>query len=296
MKAILEKVLISPNASFSVEKIELPHFISGWHYHRANEIILFTKSTGTGFTGDKICPFEPGMVNLLGAGLPHVWLNSNEYYDPESNLTARAIVIKFSNDFAGKDFFHLPEMFRIRQLLQSSKRGLTFKGSAREKLEKKIVTISNAEGIFRILVLIEILRIMSETDEFEFLSSIVYSNTVEEKTNEKISRIFEFVIHNFEREISLNEVSLIANMTPNSFCRFFKKSVLKSFKQFLNEVRIGNACKLIMENKNTISNAGYISGFNNLTHFHRQFKKITGVTPLTFQKKYWGENFRANPT
>jgi len=294
MKALLEDVLIRPNYSFSIEILELPHFISSWHYHSTIEIILFTDCNGTGFVGDKIFPFKPGTISLIGAGLPHVWLNNKEYYEVGSKLKAKAIVVKFAHDFAGKDFMLLPEMNKIYHLLQISRRGLIFNGYIRKSLEKKIITISKAEGISCVLILLDILRIMAETDGYNFLSSKVFSNSVGEKSDEKISAIFMFTMQNFEREISLEEVASIASITPNAFCRFFKKRVLKSYVQYLNEIRIGNACKLIIENKDTISNAGYGSGFNNLTHFHRQFKRITGVTPLVFKNKYWIENYKTN--
>lgn len=295
MKPVLEAVAISPDSSITLENIELPHFISKWHYHAAsNEIVLFIDCHGNGFIGDGIYPFKSGTVGLIGAGLSHVWLSGKEYYNPENNLVAKAIVIKFGDDFAGKDFMQMPEMNKVRHLLQLSRRGLVFHGQTREKLGQLVPAIWGAEGVSRIIILLNILKMMSETNEYSILSGAVVSSVVTDGSDKAISSVFEFTMQNFDREIRLEEVATIANMTPNAFCRFFRKRALKPYTQFLNEIRIGNACKILMDSNETISNAGYASGYNNLTHFHRQFKRVMGITPLAYKNKYRSENFNTN--
>ncbi len=280
------------NSSFSIENISLPHFISSWHFHPVHEIVLFLGCTGTGFIGDAIYPFQPGMVSIIGKEMPHVWLNGREYYQGNKNLVAKAVVIKFTHDFLGKGFNQVPEMKLVNTFLQKACRGIMFQGKERSILESKIQSIVSFNGLQRLACLLDILDMMAKSQEFVFLASPGYSTRFSSFTGDKVGKVCEYIMLHFTRELSLEELAGVASMTPNAFCRFFKKSFLKTFKEFLNEVRVGNACKLLIEKNTHVSIAAYDSGFNNLTHFHRQFKQVIGMTPLEYQKKYWHPGFK----
>ena len=149
-----------------------------------------------------------------------------------------------------------------------------------------MIDLLDMEGIESVLLLLEILNMLASTSDYHLLSSAGYTNTLKEADTERMSNVHAFVMKNFRRKISLNEVAAIANMTPSSFSRYFKIHANKTFSEFLSEIRIGNACKMLIENKVNISQACYESGFQTLSNFNKQFKAITHRNPLAYKKEY----------
>jgi AraC-like DNA-binding protein len=287
MKAILEKVPETHHHSFEIEHVDLPHFISPLHFHNETEIIYILESSGTLFAGDKIRKFEPGNIAIIGQGLPHVWMNDKEYLIPKSKLRAKSIVFKFREHLLGTTFLELPETHKINMLLKQSKRGMLFHGWTRKQLAERITEISSKEGFERILHFLGILHTMSRSNEIEFLASEGYSNASNATDCERIDRVYQYVINNFQKPIELKTIAGLANMCETAFCRYFKSRTTKTFTRFLNEVRVGYACKLLIEKKHTPLEICYMSGYNYPSNFHKQFKKITSQTPLEYQQNYW---------
>mgnify|MGYP000489444943 CR=1 FL=1 len=288
MKLTIEKVNNSPDSSFSIEHNVLPYFISTWHFHPENEIILIEKGTGTLFAGDYNKPFAPGALALIGTSLPHVWLNDKQHYEPKTRHVAESIVLKFNNDFMGDKFLQLPETAKLKNLMANASRGLLFTGKTREKLACMIRDMLKKQGFDRILTLLAILDLMSKTGEYEFLASKGYrAASVNDSDSSRIDKVYKYVMDNFARDIPLDTIAETANMSPTSFCRYFKAHTRKTFSQFVNEVRISHACKLLIDKKLSISEVSYRSGFNYLSNFFKQFKLIMKSTPQEYQKKYW---------
>jgi len=287
MKLVIEKVKHQVDTSFAVEHNYISHFVSPWHFHPETEIILIVQGSGTLFAGDYMKPFAPGAIALIGPNLPHVWMNDKEYFKPKSKLIAESIVIKFSDIFPGKEFISLPESIRIKKLLEQSSRGIIFLNKTRKILEEKILDLSNQKDFDRIILVMSILNLMSKSNEFIFLSSKGYNNVFNDSDCERIDKVYKFVMDNYTRDISLDEISSIANMSPTAFCRYFKARTLKTFSEFVNEVRIGYACKLLIEKKYSISEVSYRCGYNYLSNFFKQFRVIMKMTPLEYQNKYW---------
>ena len=144
----------------------------------------------------------------------------------------------------------------------------------------------------RLIGLLTILDIMSTSADLKYLSSHDYTpGLINSEDKYRMEIIFQYVIQKFPHKIHLEEISSLVNLTPPSFCRFFKSRTTKVFSSFVNEVRIGNASKMLIEDKHNISQVCYLSGFNYLSNFNRQFKKIKGMTPSEFQQKYKTHNF-----
>jgi AraC-like DNA-binding protein len=288
MKLTIEKVNNSPDSSFNIEHNVLPYFISTWHFHPEIEIVLIERGTGTLFAGDYNKSFGPGALALIGTSLPHVWLNDKKYYEPKSTLIAESIVLKFNDDFIGENFLNLPETAKLKTLIKNASRGMLFLGKTQETLAIKIRTIIKQRGFDKIMNLLSMLDLMSNTSEFEFLASKGFSATsMNESDSSRIDKVYKYVMNNFSQDIPLEKIAETANMSPTSFCRYFKAHTRKTFSQFVNEVRISHACKLLIEKKHTISEISYQSGFNYLSNFFKQFKLIMKSTPQEYQKKYW---------
>lgn len=289
MKPIIEKVIVPEEYSFSTESIELPYFKSKWHFHEKVEIIYIYDSAGMGFIGDGSTMYSKSVVSIIGSSVPHVWLNRKEYYKPDSGLVAKGIVIKFKEDFLGETFLKLNGLQLINDLIYNrSKRGILYKNRAKGKIAKLIKEIVNKTSDFeRILLLLRVLQEMAITTDFHYVSSMCYSNMTKSFDHERLDKVFKYVMEHYNEKIELNEIAQIANLSPSAFCKFFKSRTLKTFTKFLNEVRIGHACKLLMDENVKVNEACYMSGFQYLSNFYKQFEAIHHMTPLEFKKRFF---------
>jgi AraC-like DNA-binding protein len=272
--------------SFTSAIHNYPHFLNIWHYHPEFELVMMLKSTGTRFVGDSIQPFSPGELVLIGENVPHMWQNDKPYFERDSVLTAESITLHFRKDFGGEALLDIPEMIQIKGLFERASQGIAFGGSVRETAIEKLLAIHHAEGFLRWIGLMEFLQELAEEVDFRYLSSRGFQQPKEKNGDSRIDKVYSFTFNNFHRNITLEEVADIANLNPTAFCRFFKKNTKKNYSKFLNEIRIGYACKRLLEQKMNISEIGYESGFNNLSNFNRQFKSSRGISPTEYLSKH----------
>jgi AraC-like DNA-binding protein len=286
MRPQLLKVLKGPGHSFSIRQDLVPHVNNRWHYHKEVELIHFKKGDGTQFIGDNIKRFKAGDVVLVGTNLPHYWRFDDSYFDENPKLTADVRVAHFCEDFWGNGFLDLPENSTLRSILDKAKRGLQITGKMRLKVAETLEELLDAEGPERIILLIRALLAISGCKQLETLASIGFKHDFVEAENDRINDIYDYTLKNFKRPIQLEEIAAVANISPNSFCRYFKSRTRKTYSQFLIEIRVGHACKLLIESGLSIKQLCYESGFNNFTSFHKYFKMITGKSPLIYQKEF----------
>ncbi|HEY4206541.1 MAG TPA: AraC family transcriptional regulator [Puia sp.] len=282
MKCHLIHKALGISSSLEVQDYSDKQFLKVWHYHHALELNVILESTGTAFVGDSIERFEPGDIVLIGKNLPHLWENDKAYFEKGSRLIAKAHIIHFFENFAG-GLLEIPEMVELHHLLERAKLGIKFTGRSNGAVIKKIAMLVEASGYEKIMTLIDILKILSGHRNYKVLSSIGYMNSFIGFNRDKLLPVYEYVMNNFRNEISLDEIAKMANMNSTSFSRYFSSIHNKPFIQFLNEIRIGYACKLLIDNKH-IGSACYESGFNNISNFNRQFKIIKNMTPSQYVK------------
>lgn len=271
-------------------KINLyPHFLKVWHFHPELELVYIKKSNGTKFIGDSIEKFEAGEVVLIGENLPHMWLNNDEYFEKSSKLIAEAVGIHFEKAFLGPEFFNIPEMNHISKLFKRSSLGIKFNNISDEIIEK-FNQIVNLDGFEKTMELIYLLSYLANHEDYKILSSGGYMDSFKHIDNENMVKTYEYVYKNFTNAIYLKDVADVINMNPASFSRFFKRVNRIPFSRFLNNVRIGYACKLMIESKIDITSICFESGFNNISNFNRQFKKIKGMSPSKYIKHHHIKN------
>ena len=244
------------------------------------ELVLILESTGTRFIGDSVSKFCAGEIILLGPDLPHMWLNDPEYFKPNSSLKARAIAIHFTKDFLGKDFFYKTEFQKINQLLRKAELGLKF-NNINQKLLDRLKTLDQFSSFERTLRFLEILNALSY-ESFSQISSSTYLKNIQSSKNQELNKVYEYIFKNFKNQIALEDVASLIPMNTSAFSRFFSKVHKKSFTRYLNEIRIGYACKMLMEQYYPITIICFESGFNSLSNFNKQFKIITGKTPSEY--------------
>jgi AraC-like DNA-binding protein len=277
MKPFIEKLPYSENSSFLAETYTTPHFNANWHQHVEYELIHFLKGSGHSFIGNYVGRFEPGDIYFLGSNLPHT------FQERCDRGVTSAIVIQFKENFWGNDFMHLPECGQLKKLFQISCQGLKIKGDLKKRLTPLIEGIPYAKGFERIVTFSQCLLILSESGEFEPLSTIEVRefNT---RDKERIDFIFQYTMENFRDGVHLPDIAKKAGMSVPVFCSYFKKRTKKTYINFVNELRIGYACKILINSQKTISQVSYESGYNSVTNFNKQFIKIKGYTPSNYRR------------
>jgi AraC-like DNA-binding protein len=283
----LKKVDSGLNGIFDILIVNDKHFYPLWHFHPQYEIMLIESSTGTRYVGDNISSFKKGEITILGPDIPHLFRNHPEYYLKKSKLRSKATVVYFSKDFVENTIEKYPEFSNIRELLKKSQRGIILKGKSITQAARLLKDGARCHGLSQYLKLISLLNFIANECEFTPLSSIGFSKTVNIEDVSLINKVFDFTLNNFSRNIRLEEVASIVHMSPTTFCRFFKKRTNKTYISFLNELRVGFACKLLIESPHlNVSQVCFESGFNNLTNFNIQFKRLKKVSPLGFRSSY----------
>jgi AraC-like DNA-binding protein len=286
MKPLLEKSIESLNQSFLVKKLQEPFFDPNWHFHPHYQLFTVIKGTGTRFIGDDIRHFEEGDTVFLGPNMPHLWRSDRNYFEKESQLQTEGIVVYFKEDFLGNDFFEKPEMFDIKSFLKNSERGLDLTGTMGEEMVRDLNELLGLTGFEGISKLLNILHKLSVTNDYQYISSINYTNTHKISETERMRIVHEYVLKHFKENINLSTVASLSNMTEAAFCRYFKSRTNKTFSDFVKEIRIGNACKMLQDENKSISQTCYESGYNTVSNFNNQFKSLKGVSPLQYQKLY----------
>jgi len=280
VKAILEKISHVRDRSFASFEYHCPRFDCPFHYHPEIELTLIVRSSGQRFVGDHVGRFAPGDLVLMGPDLPHMYVSDTKCSGP-----AHSIVLQFLPGCLGSGFFERGEMKSIHRLLERSRVGLSFHGRTRDKAEAALKQIDRMDGFPRISAFLHVLDILAQSNESRTLASPTYSPSLALYQGERINRVCDLISKKFKEGITQSEAARTARMSGPSFSRFFRRATNKTFRSFLNEVRVGYASQLLLETDRTVAEACYDSGFGNLSNFNRQFLKLRKVSPRNFRKR-----------
>ena len=286
MKSALQKSPIPETHAFVAKRLREPIFDPTWHFHSEYQLFLVIQGQGTRYIGDSVTYYKPGNITFIGPELPHFYRNETETIPENEEDYSEGIVIYFSENLIGKNLLWTEEAILIDQLLKKSLRGLDVKGDTKDKVGKMFINLLQLTEFDAILELLNMLNTLSKTDDLEFLASPGYTNTLKEGDTERMNKVYAYIMKNFRQNLAITELAELVNMTPTSFSRYFKVHANKTFSQFVSEIRIGHACKLLIDKKMNVTQACYASGFNTLSNFNKQFKAITKRTPLAYKKKY----------
>lgn len=279
MKTLIQKIHVEEHYSFACRTYRTPNFETAWHKHPECELIVITEGQGTALIGDYIGDYTHGDVFLLNSNLPH-WFRKSR-----ANTVGSAIVVHFLKDFWGAAFLLLPELRSIAGLLENDGTGRQLMGGLSKKAELLISQLEHVEGIQRIQLLLDCLQIIGTSTEQKIIARAFDMMTSKEE-NSVIEMIIDYSFKHYLNPISLQEVAGVANMSVSAFCRFFKRNIKKSYFDFIKEIRIGHACKLLRETDRSILDICYSSGYNSWAHFSKQFKMVVKVSPFKYRKQY----------
>lgn len=253
---------------------------SPFHCHPELEVVYIVKGSGRAVIGNNVTSFQEGDMAVIGPNLPHVWTADPVRPGEEEPCS---IVIYFNKEFFGSDFYKMKDMKRMVDFLQGAQRGIWITGKTRELLHKKMERLAHKKGFKKLIGLMEILHIISISPENQYLNAenVQSVNTLPE--NDRLKKVIQYICEHFRRDISLEEIASIAHLSPPSFCRLFKSKTNKPFVEYVNELRISYACKLLNETDQTIYSVGAESGFNTLSNFNKQFKAVMRVSPKQYR-------------
>jgi AraC-like DNA-binding protein len=269
--------------SFYVRRENVPYLEGNWHYHEEYELIYIIQGEGIRIVGDNMSHFIHPQLALVGPWLPHLWKNEKEsLYEHGVDI----IVIKFNQLFQGQDIFSIPEFKKIADLLTKSKQGLLFGSEVINDIQHFVFELVESRNADRLIHLIQILKILSQTSDYTKLSSSTFISSSTEQGDDRLSRIINYISDNYMHEIGLKELSGQVGMTPSSLCRFFKNRTTKTIFGFINDFRIRKACRMLISKDLSVTEICFESGFNSLTTFIRVFKKQNKITPREYQKRY----------
>ncbi|MBL6445140.1 helix-turn-helix domain-containing protein [Fulvivirga sp. 29W222] len=282
MKVLPFKVSKTINSSFLIQVDDQPYFYDILHKHPELQLTTILESDGTVLIDDYVGNFKAGDVFLINSNVPHVFKNDKKYYTESEDLRALGISIFFEETLFGEKFFKLPETQLVGQFL-SKRQSLKLNRNTAELLIPKITRLQSLNNLSKVIEMLSILEILASAEDSISLTSEVTHDYTELQAK-RLNDIYQFTMNEFHREITLEEVADVSNMTVPSFCRYFKKRTRKTYIEFLTEMRVSYACKLLQKEDLSITGVCHLSGFNNLSNFNRKFKKITGYTPTVFRK------------
>lgn len=286
MKTPFQKSRIPEGKAFEIKELVAPYFDVNWHFHSEYQLFVVLKGKGTRFIGDHMQNFKDGDMVLTGPDLPHLWKNDKAYHIPENRLETHGVVIYFPHNFLNNSVFQLDEFESIAGMLRKSTRGIEIKGKTNLQVRQMMLDLVPMKGVKGIVQLLKILQTIADSNECKLIADAAYINTNKESERDRMGQVYEYVMHNYQGKVSLEEAAQLSNLSVSSFSRFFKSRMNKSFTDFVTEVRISHACKLLHETDLNISEISYECGFFTLSNFNKLFKERVKKTPVEYRREY----------
>lgn len=284
MEALPFKIPVVGDTSIIVEEDIVPHFYTYLHQHEEVQLTWILKGEGTLIAGNYTGQFSSGDIYWFGPNLPHVFRCDPIYFQNKTWLKAQAISIYFSMSEAKSMLLHIPELQTLRQFSNKSIRGYRIEPENYVAMTEAFLRVRVQHGMQRIMAFLQLADLVLQHSTLQALSDVAASTDLSEKEGTRMHAIYDFTLKNFDKEISVNDAAQVVFMTPEAFCRFFKKHTRKTYITFLNSVRVEQACRqLRVQGDQRIAEIAYSCGFGNVSHFNRVFRKVTGKTPRTYQ-------------
>ena len=249
-----------------------------WHYHPEVELVFIKNGFGNRYVGNHISKFEDGDLILMGPNLPHFG------YEFGLQGVNEEVVVQFKKDLFKSSAEIIPEMESIGNLITKAKAGISFYGNTKRFIGEELMQMDDKGPFDKLISMFRVLQTLAQSDEYEVLNANGMTLIIQNQDDDRINRVYNYVKVNYESEISLDDISKVALMTVPAFCRYFKKYTKKTFTQFVNEFRVRQAIRLIVIGNKTISEIAGEVGFNNFSHFNKQFKRVTGESPSKYKK------------
>lgn len=288
LKIIPFTIPVSGEQSIIVQEDREPHFYPYLHQHPEVQVTWVQRGTGNLLVGEQVHRFQAHDVFVIGANQPHLFNSDPAYFEPGSTLSIQALTLFFDPQKMGQLLKNLPELAEMPTVLQSFERGMKLGASAQHQVIDLLQHIQTSSKIKRLALFLDMIDVLQQD---KLALSLSQENTliISETEGQRISSVFQYVLQHYAEDIALEQVASLIHFSPPAFCRYFKKHTRKTFTQFLNEIRIHAACRILREEwRKTIADVAFTMGFNNIPHFNRTFKQVTGQRPTDWRKKQRG--------
>lgn len=282
MRFVYEKIEVPHNNSFITRVMKMDPHSDKIHFHKNFELNYISSGYGRRIVGSNISSYAPGDMVLLGPNLSHCW----EVIEPGDDGHGECVVTHFYENILVSDFFKIPELEDVVELLKEAEYGIQFTGEKATEAANLLMTMKTLNGLDKYIEMLKVFNILLSIKDRKFLAlpTEVPENT--EKDREQIDKIYEYVFQNLETGINLNEAAGLIYMEPSSFCRYFKKKTNQTFMEYVKSVRIGISARLLAETDKQITQICFESGYNNLANFNHYFKQIMKKTPSEYRKEF----------
>lgn len=281
-----ERIEPDKGKSFYVGTYSSKYFERSWHYHHEYELLLITKGYGTRRVGNNSSRFAVGDLVLIGGNLPHAWFSDPIFFDPGNNERCESIYIQFDRSIFGTRFAGLPEMQAIQSLLNEAKYGLVHLPDEHSPdIINLICDFPRYTGVERLLALIRVLDLFKNRHYKPIVSQSYFENAFITKS-ERIKKVHEYVMNNYMADVSVDKAAELAGMNVSSFCRYFKKTMQKTFSQFVKEIRVDFAQQLLINTVLDSNQIGFECGYSSISYFNQCFKSISGISPLEYRANF----------
>ena len=287
MKVVEFTIPVAREKSVIVQEDFMTHFYHHLHRHNETQITLIIKGEGTLIAGDSMQHFKPGDIYILGANQPHIFKSEPEYFDKRRKKTSHSLTIFFNPEGHFKKILDLPEMKKIKKFVEQTKCGLQAPPRLEKIITSQIMLVKKSKNGFRLSTLITLLQVFADIDDWKMLSTLHAEYSFSDSEGLRMNSVYQYTMDHYTENIKLKQVAGVAYLTPQAFCRYFKKHTRKSYFTFLSEIRINEACKKIVNGDfGSIASIAYDTGFNCAVSFNRVFKKVTGKSPRQYLKEY----------
>lgn len=292
MKVLQFTLPVAHDRTIIVQEDNMPHFYPYLHRHKEAQLIWIKEGEGTLVVDNNMHAFRKNDIYLLGPNQPHLFKSNPEYFEEGSDLKIQALMIFFDPNGRLAPVLALPEMQLLQSFLQQQQSGYKIPSSHADGIIQRMLSVQYAKNHEIVIKFLDLLQALYQIgNKGETLSNIKMAS-FSESEGIRIGHIFNYLMQHYERQISLDEVAAEAHMTPQAFCRYFKKHTRQTFVAFLNELRINEACKKLTSGKyENIATVVYTCGFNSVTNFNRVFKAVKGEAPKTYLNHYF-KNFK----
>lgn len=285
MSASLERIKRTENESFSIGIFQDNFEECTWHYHDNYEISFITEGTGKRIVADSIEEFYPGDLVFIGKNIPHVWIADKDYDSP-TQRKLEMVYLQFSDDALNAGILSLPEFQYVEKALNLSERGIQIKDQTLNEASDLMLQLPYLSSFDRMIVFLELMNLIGKNDSLVQLASNDYISKRFTTKNKRIETIHQYLMNNYREEVDLGKIADLVNMAEGSLCRFFKSEMQMTVFEYLNKIKVDYACKLLMDKKLSMADVALDSGFNNISHFNKQFKRITSSTPLKYSTRF----------
>ncbi|WP_229359330.1 AraC family transcriptional regulator [Flectobacillus major] len=281
--AVFQKLPLTAGSSFIVKRYESPYFETPWHFHEEYELVFCERGFGKKFIGNSFSDYQEGEIAFIGKNIPHLFKADDSFYQAYAQQKPSSIVIQFSEDFLGKDFFNSPEMVTMKKILVLSKNGLLVLGKTHEHIRQIMIEMLEINNIGRLYKLFEIFMLLSNCDELQPISPSIISG-ININDSVKMNSVLDYTLQHFREDISIAQVAALSHLSASAFCRYFKSRTQKTFLGFVIEMRLNESRRLLRETNLSILEICYECGFKNLSNFNRLFRKQFQQNPMEFRR------------